>query len=438
MSKPLKPELALALAAAAGALLGTGNARAGLLGYDLGGDDWDAEAAFMLYSESDGRVSAIAPSVQATKAIDTDESLTLRFTLDSLTGASPNGAVPARSAQTFTAPSGNGGYRVAAGEAPIDDTFKDTRVAFNLGWTRPAGENTAMTLGANFSREFDYQSLGASLSLARDLYQRNTTLSAGLAFAADSIEAVGGTPRVFAAMPVATGAAVDEGAPKGDESKTIADLLFGLTQVLDRDSVLQLSLGLSQGDGYLNDPYKVISVIDANGDPVVADAASGLSLALYENRPDKRSRQSFYAQYKRHLDGAVLNTSYRYMQDDWEVRSHTLDISYRFPLGAGWLQPRLRYYTQDAAEFYTPFFRQGEQPAGGDTGQYASADYRLGNMDTHTIGLSYGRDGGRPWHLTLEYYLQSPDEPADKFGALEELRLNPELSATVLRLNIDL
>lgn len=440
-----KPELALALTAAASTLLG-GPAQAGLLDYDFGGEDWDAEAAFMLYSESDGRVSAIAPAIQATRTIDTDETLTLRFTLDSLTGASPSGAVPSNNAQTFTGPSGGGAYTIAAGDAPLDDSFKDTRAAFNAGWTRPLGETYILTLGGNFSKEYDYLSIGGNASVARDFNQRNTTLSAGISLASDTISPVGGAPIAFAAIPLARENEDedenedddDNRSGSGDETKTVTDLLFGLTQVIDRDSVFQLSLGLSQSDGYQNDPYKILSVVDANGDPVVADTASNLSLAVYENRPDSRTRQSIYAQYKRNFDGSVLNTSYRFMQDDWEVSSHTLDLSYRMHVGNGWIQPRLRYYTQEAAEFYTPFFLEGEQPNSGDSNTYASADYRLGNMDATTVGMSYGRDGDRPWHVTLEYYLQTPEEPDNKFGALEDLTLAPEMSAVIFRLNIDL
>jgi len=431
-----KRDISLALTAAAGALLGN-TAQAGLLDYDLGGDDWDAEAAFMLYSESDSRVSAIAPAVQLTRTIDTDETLTLRFTLDSLTGASPSGAVQSNNAQTFTGPSGGGSYTVAAGQTPLDDSFKDTRVAVNAGWTRPWGEQYTLTLGGNVSKEYDYLSLGGSARIARDFNQKNTTLSAGISLANDTISPVGGTPVAFG--PIKTvDADTSETKTSGDESKIVTDVLFGLTQVIDRNSVFQLSLGLSQTDGYQNDPYKLVSVVDANGDPVISDAASNLSMALFENRPDSRTRQSIYAQYKRNINGSVLDTSYRYMQDDWEIKSHTLDFSYRMPFGGGWWQPRVRFYAQDAAEFYTPYFQEGSQPTVGSNDSYASADYRLGSMETTTVGLSYGRDGDRPWHVTLEYYLQSPEEPDNKIGALENLTLTPEMSATILRLNIDL
>ena len=434
-----KLDISRALAAAACALLGN-NSQAGVLDYDLGGSEWDSEAAFLFYTESDGRVSAVAPAIQLTRNIDTDEFQTFRLTVDSLTGASPSGAVPSNNAQTFTGPSGNNNYTIAGNQAPLDSSFKDTRVAFNAGWERPLGEQNTLTVGGNFSKEYDYISLGLNTRFARYFNQKNTTLSAGVSLASDTISAVGGTPLVFDNMPTVRDSQSDTQPERsGDQTKTVTDLLFGLTQIIDRDSVVQFSVGLSQSDGYQNDPYKVISVVDSNGDPVIADTASNLSLALYESRPARRARQSLYLQYKRNFNGSVLDTSYRYMQDDWKVRSHTLDFSYRMSVGSGgWLQPRFRFYTQDEAEFYTPYFRDGQQPSAGEDATYASSDYRLGPMDATTAGISYGRDGSRPWHVTLEYYLQTPSEPTDKFGALENLTLSPELKAVIFRFNVDL
>ena len=59
--------------------------------HDVG--DWDISAALLFYNESDHRVQAIEPIIQAKKYIATDETLTLKFTYDSLTGTSPTGAV---------------------------------------------------------------------------------------------------------------------------------------------------------------------------------------------------------------------------------------------------------------------------------------------------------------------------------------------------------
>jgi len=73
----------------------------------------------------------------------------MKLVLDSLTGASANGAVPATMVQTFTTPSGGGGcddddedgggsaYKVAPNETPLDDSFEDTRISYSSNWEKP-------------------------------------------------------------------------------------------------------------------------------------------------------------------------------------------------------------------------------------------------------------------------------------------------------------
>ena len=78
------------------------------------------------------------------------------------------------------------------------------------------------------------------------------------------------------------GADEDEGG--GSELKRTADLLVGLTQIVDRSTVVQLNYSASRADGYLNDPYKFVSVVES-----AAGTAPGEPLRqLYEGRPDAR------------------------------------------------------------------------------------------------------------------------------------------------------
>jgi hypothetical protein len=86
------------------------------------------------------------------------------------------------------------------------------------------------------------------------------------------------------------------------------------------------------------------------------------------------------------MGGKVLDASYRYMTDDWEIDSHTVDLRLRWPLGeSSYIEPHLRFYTQSEADFYTISLVDGvELP------RFASADYRLGNFDAITAGLKYG------------------------------------------------
>ena len=62
---------------------------------------------------------------------------------------------------------------------------------------------------------------------------------------------------------------------KGDssDSRNIIDLLFGVTQVIDRSSLFQVNLTLSESDGYMTDPYKIVSLVDDVSGETVPTAA---------------------------------------------------------------------------------------------------------------------------------------------------------------------
>lgn len=396
---------------------------------DIG--NWDIKSAVLVYAEADDRVMAIEPVFEAKKQIDSEESITLKLTLDTLTGASATGAVPTDSVQTFTRPSGNGSYDVAAGETPLDDTFKDTRVAFNASWARPLNEDYKMVLGTNVSKEYDYTSAAINAVLSRDFNQRNTTVSAGLSYAFDQIEPEGGIPIAFAPMDVPNNSQPRAGS---SEDRDTLDLLVGLTQIIDRNSLLQLNYSYSQSDGYHTDPFKILSVVGADGRPILTDLNSNLSVVLFENRPDERKKHGVFGAYKRYLGGDVLTSSLRYSTDDWEVDSITADVRYRWKFSdTSYLQPHVRVYQQSAAEFYTPFLLDGVALP-----DFATADYRLGEFNAYTAGITFGRDNIlKPWGITFEYYLQTGDEPDGKFGELLNQELFPDVSAIMLRFNYD-
>lgn len=401
--------------------------------------EWDVSSALLLYTETD-RVTAVEPIINMRKVLDTDESLNIKLTTDTLTGASGSGAVPSALPQTFTRPSGNGNYQTPATETPLDDTFKDTRTAVSVTWSRPAPLGLLSDVGANFSNEYDYTSFGASATLYKNLNQANTTISTGLAFAIDEYSPVGGRPVPFATMQPA-----DQEQPRedGDNGKTTIDALVGVTQVIDANSLFQFNYSFSAADGYLTDPYKVISVVDAGtGQPVFENAIEPeLPTVVYESRPDSRTRHSLYGLYKRHFSSTsdTFEGSFRYMFDDWGITSGTLDLRYRKQLADGrFLQPHIRYYQQGAADFYQPFYVNGSQPAVADRNTFGSADYRIAEFTASTIGLEYGVvNAENSWSIALEYYLQSPKEPVDKFGELSRLTLLPDVDALMFRVLYD-
>lgn len=429
-----KKSIRLSLAAASCALVGA-NVAVAENAHDVG--DWDVSAALLFYNEAD-RVTAAEPVIKAVKQLDTDETLSLKLTLDTLTGASGSGAVPTDRPQTYTTPSGNSSYTVNAGDIPLDESFKDTRVALNAAWERPISKDLTMVLGGNLSSEYDYQSLSANTSFAWDTNGGNTTWMAGASAGVDSIDPVGGKPIAFGVMQEADATQPRDGS---NDTKSLFDVIVGVTQVIDQNSLFQLNYSLSQSSGYLTDPYKIISVVDpVTGRPLFTNVNEpNLPTVVYENRPDSRLKHSIFGQYKRYIGGDVLDASYRLMVDDWGITSHTIDLRYRWKMGDTlYIEPHVRVYQQSAADFYTPFFVDGTQPMAGNDKVEASADYRLGEFNGYTFGAELGQEtANNSWSVALEYYLQTGNEPDGTFGELTRQELYPDVDAVMLRVVYD-
>lgn len=389
---------------------------------------WQFDTALLYWGENDGRVKDASITAAVRRALDEDRSFNITATVDTLTGASPSGAVPSAGVQTFTRPSGNGSYTVAPGAAPLDDSFKDTRVALSAGWRQSLGEHMRWDAGISASHEYDYQHIGVNGRLERDFNLRNTTVFVGAAYGKDDLKPVGGAPIGLAPMR-----AIDDDREKlGSESKDVIDVLFGVTQVLSRRSLLEVAYSYGKSDGYLSDPYKVLSVVDpVTGVPVAGPAGSGRNLYLFERRPDARTKQSLFAEWRYAFDRDSLAVSYRLMDDDWGVMSHTVDARYRWNRSAkDYIEPHLRYYQQSAADFYrTVLFNNAPLPA------FASADYRLADGNAMTAGFKYGRrTSAGEFSVRLEYYRQTADaSPGSSVGALAGYDLVPPLTAVIVQ-----
>lgn len=394
---------------------------------------WEMDTALLYYGETD-RVTAVEGVFSAKKDFGDEHVFSGKLVLDTLTGASATGAVSQPNAQTFTRPSGKGQYEINGGDVPLDDTFKDTRLQLEAQWTQPLWDDMRGSAGVHFSKEYDYLSVAVNGSLARDFNQKNTTISAGLSLAFDTIDPEGGRPVAFSEMVVNQGQfandqayqiAFDATRQKDSDDKNTIDLMFGVTQVINRRMLMQFNYGYSTSDGYHTDPFKVLSIVNDQG------VTQSL---VHEDRPTERTRHSFYWQTKYALDSGVADISYRYATDDWDINSHTIDSRLRFNISDNtYIQPHFRYYQQGAAEFYQPFLMEGSMLP-----TFASADYRLGEMTAYTVGLKYGMKmpSGNEWAFRLEYYQQDPKNAGfDEPGVLQQLDLYPSVKAVIAQIS---
>jgi hypothetical protein len=114
-------------------------------------------------------------------------------------------------------------------------------------------------------------------------------------------------------------------------------------------------------------PYKVTEVLfvdpDQLSDPIrdislPADVLVGEVRAFLEQRPEVRNQWNINTRYIQHIDelNAALHFDYRFYHDDWGINSHTFELNWGQPLTNGWqITPRVRYYSQSAANFYQPY-----------------------------------------------------------------------------------
>src|SRR3984957_14267563 len=334
------------LMAASCALLGAGAARSqethmappdsGLL------EDWSVDSALAYYHEG-GRIEAIEPVVDVAKVFADGQALDFNVTFDALSRASPNGALPSRDPQTFSSPSGKlrHQYTTAPGQLPAAPNYADDRIAVSGNWTVPFTRLDQVTVGGKVSAEDDFFSATVNASIAHDFNEKNTTLSFGIDNEFDSIHPIGGAPVPGSDYTLAV-------KQTGSKTKDGVGVLLGVTQVMTRNWLSEFNISIDRFHGYLNHPYKFMSIINSAG---------GTSGYEYENRPDQRTRKSAYWENRVSWSSRVSTAlSLRHMSDDWGVRSDTAQLHLRLSMSNRdrYIEPTVRWYRQTAADFYTP------------------------------------------------------------------------------------
>lgn len=404
------------------------------------------DSAILFYHEAGGRVRATEPVVSVVMNGSDGAILSARLTSDILTGATPNGATPWTGVQTFLTPAHapgittvtqtSGGsklvtipgtgtvarqYQTAAGVLPVDTGFQDKRKAIDLGYSALLGPDTRISFGGSASTERDYRSYSGSMGISRDFNSKNTTLSLNANYESDQSKPFFGTPTPLSEMSAE---------PKGPaESKSVTSLVLGVTQVVSRHWLTQLNYNVGTTQGYQNDPYRIISVVD----PV-----TGAPLKyLYDSRPRSRLRQSVYWGNKIALGPTVADIALRGYHDSWGINSVTAELSERIPI-TSWLyvEPQARYYHQSAANFFHNYL-VGGQPLPTN----ASSDSRLDRFSATTVGLKVGiplvapNDMGptrnSEFYLQVQAYQQTgTNHPAGAIGALAHENLFAGTKAT--------
>lgn len=300
----------------------------------------------------------------------------------------------------------------------------DFRLAYEL-------DNAELSAGGGVSVENDYESDFGNLGGRFDFNNKLTTLDVGLSYTSSDTHAIvdhDAAPYFYEAA---------EGYPDFNNrrhnyeiQKTEGNYIItgqredwsanlGLTQVINKNALFSTSISATRSHGYLSNPYKAVSVafIDPAQQSCAASSAGGYCatiLAVLENRPEERNQGTWNARFIQNFEpiNGALHLDYRYYRDDWGISAHTFSGDWAQSLGAGWtLTPRVRYYSQGKADFYTPYLvTQGVDQNGKFDPRklpaFYSSDQRLSGFGTLSGGITLSKrfTKGISLELGAEYY----------------------------------
>lgn len=363
-------------------------------------NQWETDSSMMLYSE-DERVDVTKFIGQVSGFVAEDHSVDVKVIFDTMSGATPSGAVK-QSNLTFSAASANSGISSLNSTSAALANFDDTRIAFIIDWTNSHTRTIDIKYNGAISVENDYRSFSTAATISQETDDKASKYSIGISGTFDEIFRVGDNDTPAQLTPVSDEVFFREG------RKNTIDLFVGFSHIINRRTIGNINLSTSFVRGYLTDPYKIFSIVDQNG--IEHDQ-------YFEKRPGDRIRNSLSMSLNHQFypSDNILHADYRYYSDSWEVNSHALNLIYRYKFDKkSFLEPRLRLYTQTRAFFYhNSIFKNPTDltPTIEVLPEFVSADYRLDDMNTVTLGVTYGRRFGSGGKLRtrLEYITQSFD-----------------------------
>ena len=328
-------------------------------------------------------------------------------------------------------------------------------------------DEAALNLGGGISIERDYESRFGNIGGRWDLNQKRTALNLDLSYTNSDTSAIVNhdTLPYIDIDAYKLGGQVETLPSKADANVIHGNRQdwsthFGVSQVLNKDALVSADVGYTRSTGYLANPYKAVSVVFI--DPtqqagVPTGVYRGQLRALLEQRPNERNQWNLGGRYVQFINAfdAALHFDYRFSADDWGIQAHTFESDWVQPLGRGWsVTPRVRYYSQDAADFYTPWLvsRQPYNPvfdANGNKIKLAynpnklpanfSSDQRLSGFGTLSGGIAVSKQftKGISLETGFEYYTHKGSFKIGGGGEGSYADIDYWVANAALKINLD-
>jgi len=245
--------------------------------------------------------------------------------------------------------------------------YSEERTEYSVGADYLRGDTT-LSLGLTQSDENDYEASTLNLGISQEVFGGLTTVSMGYTRGSDDV----GMRGVSATEPA-------------DHWR----YRLGVAQVLTRNLVMSLDYEVVADEGLLNNPYRQVRYLDP-GDSRGYDYQP----EVYPRTRDSTAvalRGRYFLPYR-----AALSAGYRFFTDSWGVDASTIELGYTHPHNRWTWDIGYRYYTQQAADFYSDLF------AYADAQNFLARDKELSTFTSHGIRLGVGYEMPLGWFEVIE------------------------------------
>jgi hypothetical protein len=248
--------------------------------------------------------------------------------------------------------------------------YEDERTQSSLSMDFLHGKST-YSIGYVNSDESDYKAKTMFAAVSHDMFGDLTTIS----FAFKN-----GKNEVFQNVKIDD---VKQNNPNFNDGLGFAEMesksySVSLSQIVTKNLILSGQYEVITDEGWLNSPYRSVRYF-------IGTDQQGQQAEQY---PNTRSSNAASIRAKYFLPWrAAVDTMYRFYTDTWGILGHTAELGYAHPLdqkfiGGDWIfEGRLRYYTQEAADFYADIFPRQ------DYANFMARDKELATYGAVTAGV---------------------------------------------------
>jgi hypothetical protein len=269
-------------------------------------------------------------------------------------------------------------YHTAASQAYVSATGASsptgTRLYPSLDWTvENAKTGNTFGIGAYYSGEFNYQSLGGDVHFSLKTDNKMGEFSAKLQGYFDQVKLIIPSeldPRT-ALDTVSINGDHHRRRTFGSSPRETYSASFSYSQIINERMQIAFLMDVVGQNGYLGLPFHRV-YFNTGKDTI-------------EKLPSSRYKLPLGVRFNYFLgDNIIIRSYYRYYMDNWGIKSNTAGIEVPYKVSPFFsISPFYRYYSQSAAKYFAPY------EAHSLTDQYYTSNYEFSKFSSQFFGVGF-------------------------------------------------